>query len=687
MSQHSSSGHASGRDSTSLEDMAQHCNSGRVSGRESPGSEESFAAPIDRRNSFMTEFVFELEQHLRRSSNEKIRCEYPPLAAESEIRLLSIDPSDSIDSSDPVRCTFINHALVPEASDSTCRFDALSYTWGRPDLVEAILLNGERFWVTENLVKALKMLRYKMKAETGLRPLWVDAVCINQDNVMERSQQVLLMRDIYSRAHLVHIWLGIHAPRLEAFFTKWNQLLEEDEAAGYMPGMVQQLRQQLHDVGAIGPSAVDMLDRSDGTYDALKYLVSSPWWSRVWVQQEVLLAKTPIFHLDRATYRFGFLLGMLFRVHLWCLHQRPIFDLSTDEEVREGVVGRLQSIVTRYFEQTQRGAFSKWEMVQRTVGSISVRCEATDPRDRVYGLLGLLPPDIGILPDYTASVDTVFEDAGYQLMKWSNSLDVLFLHGSGKDGLESAPTWIPQFKRSMPEYQFDNTFNPSYGSTCFLERRKPGVLTVRAFQVDRVLEWSPSMNDILGEDGYLLSQQDRLRCVLRAWKKLAERTATRASFSIESNVVFWRAVIQQQKIMVEEQAANPKMTGETSMVAAFQEWLDDDQQAQSEHTFRAKTWLRLGESLHGERFLITEDGRYGTATIREEAALGFGDVIVILAGCSYPFILREVPGQEKAYTIVCRCYCDGKLYLDAFKLCYCDLSASCIFQLDCGYNS
>ncbi|CAO1605313.1 hypothetical protein XANCAGTX0491_008834 [Xanthoria calcicola] len=380
----------------------------------------------------MTEFVlalmmFELEQQQRRLSNEKIRCEYPPLAAESEIRLLSIDPSDSTDSSEPVRCTFINHALVPEASVSTCQFDALSYTWGRPDLVEAILLNGKRFWVTENLAEALKMLRYKMKAETGLRPLWADAVCINQDDVMERSQQVLLMRDIYSHAHLVHVWLGIRAPRLKAFFTKWNQLLAEDEAAVYTPGMVHQFQKQLGDVGAIGPSAVDMLDRSDGTYDALMYLVSSPWWSRVWVQQEVLLAKTPIFHLDRTTYRFGFLLGMLYRVHLWCIHQRPIFDLSTDEEVREGVVGRLGSIVIRYLEQTQRGTFSKKEMVQRTVGSISVRCEATDPRDRVYGLLGLIPPEIGILPDYTASVETVFEDAGYQLMKWSDSLDILCL--------------------------------------------------------------------------------------------------------------------------------------------------------------------------------------------------------------------------------------------------------------------
>ncbi|KAI4221207.1 MAG: hypothetical protein LQ349_007900 [Xanthoria aureola] len=315
-------------------------------------------------------------------------------------------------------------------------------------------------------------------------------------------------------------------------------------------------------------------------------------------------------------------------------------------------------------------------MVQRTVGSISVRCEATDPRDRVYGLLGLIPPEIGILPDYTASVETVFEDAGYQLMKWSDSLDILCLHGSGKDGLESAPTWIPQFKRPMPEYHFDNTFDPSCGSTCFLERRRPGVLTVRAFQADKVLEWSPSMNDILGEDGHLLSQQDRLRCVVRAWKRLAERTSTQASFYPESNVVFWRSILQQQRILVKEQAANPKITGEASMVAAFQDWLDADQQAQSEHNFRAETWVRLGISLHGERFFITEQGRYGTAMIPEKAALGVGDVIVILASCSNPFILRQVSGQGNAYTVVCRCYCDGIMYGEALRRAALDMTGN-----------
>ena len=704
MSQHGRPGYASERESLKQGDIAQHHGSGRASGRESPSSEEWLSTDSEVSKSpnpegslypnlnqiqvpmivaILKEEQRKEEQRQRRLSNEEVRCEFPPLAAESEIRLLEIDPSDSIDSSEPIRCTFANYAIVPEAFASSRQFDALSYAWGRPELVEAIFLNGKRFWVTENLAEALKRLRYKMKAETGSRPLWVDAVCINQDDVEERSQQVLLMRYIYTRAHLVHIWVGKSVPCLTAFFEKWNQLLDEDEAAGHTSAMGKTPMQTSRDIAAIGPSAVDMLDQSDGTYDGLQYLVSRPWWSRVWVQQEVLLAKTPVFHLDQATYRFGFLLGLLYRIQGWLLHQRPISTVSADAEVEGGIVAKLMPIVNRYLEHTQHEAFSENKMLLRTISSISVICEATDPRDRVYGLLGLLPAEIGILPDYTASVETVFEDAGYLFMKWSNSLDMLLLHGSKNDKLESAPTWIPQFKRSAPAYDFPHPYNPSSSSTCFLERRRPGVLTVRVLQVDRILKWSPFMNDILGEYGHLLSHQDRLRCVLQAWKKLAERTSTQASLDSESSLVFWRAVLQIQGDWVQEQAANPEMTGEGSMAAALQDWLDDHQQAQSEHTFPKETLLRLGICLHRERLLITEEGRYGTATIPENAALDFGDVITILAGSSFPMILRRVTGQRNAYTVVGYCYCEGKHSLDTFWLYYCGLAAPFPFQLDC----
>ena len=79
-------------------------------------------------------------------------------------------------------------------------------------------------------------------------------------------------------------------------------------------------------------------------------------------------------------------------------------------------------------------------MILRTVGSISVNRETADLRNRVYGLRSPFSPEIGILPDYTASVETVFEDAGYRIMNRSDSLDMLFLHGSGKDEIEIMPT-------------------------------------------------------------------------------------------------------------------------------------------------------------------------------------------------------------------------------------------------------
>ena len=114
-----------------------------------------------------------------------------------------------LDSSEPIRCAFRTYDLLSQESmRAECEFDALSYAWGGTFLGETIILNEQRFWITRSLFEALRMLRWKMHADTknvGLRPLWVDALCIDQDDVEERSQQVLLMREIYTRAHFVHI--------------------------------------------------------------------------------------------------------------------------------------------------------------------------------------------------------------------------------------------------------------------------------------------------------------------------------------------------------------------------------------------------------------------------------------------------------------------------------------------------
>jgi hypothetical protein len=84
-------------------------------------------------------------------------------------------------------------------------YEALSYTWGSIERTSEITTNDYTLAVTENLHHALRYLRYEDKD----RILWIDLICINQDNFQERGHQVAQMKDIYKEAEQVLIWLGL----------------------------------------------------------------------------------------------------------------------------------------------------------------------------------------------------------------------------------------------------------------------------------------------------------------------------------------------------------------------------------------------------------------------------------------------------------------------------------------------
>jgi hypothetical protein len=93
---------------------------------------------------------------------------------------------------DNVHCAIFHVSLEEEP-----HYEALSYCWGNAAFTEQIFLEGCPFQATVNLVSALRHLRLKNKART----MWVDAICIDQSNLAERSQQVGLMAMIYAMAH------------------------------------------------------------------------------------------------------------------------------------------------------------------------------------------------------------------------------------------------------------------------------------------------------------------------------------------------------------------------------------------------------------------------------------------------------------------------------------------------------
>ncbi len=85
------------------------------------------------------------------------------------------------------------------------QFDALSYVWGDATQLIPILVDGKLFLATRNLFQALHSFR-KNSVVPGF--LWVDAICINQQDVEERNHQVALMTQLYGQAEKVRIWVG-----------------------------------------------------------------------------------------------------------------------------------------------------------------------------------------------------------------------------------------------------------------------------------------------------------------------------------------------------------------------------------------------------------------------------------------------------------------------------------------------
>ncbi|KAF2432949.1 hypothetical protein EJ08DRAFT_552229, partial [Tothia fuscella] len=114
------------------------------------------------------------------------------------IRLAHLLPAQSWE--EDISCNLHTVSL----DDTNPIYEALSYVWGDPKRTLPVLLNGHTFEVTTSLESALRRLRHP----TSTRTIWVDALCINQKNDAERTEQVKLMRYIYSQTQEVLIWLG-----------------------------------------------------------------------------------------------------------------------------------------------------------------------------------------------------------------------------------------------------------------------------------------------------------------------------------------------------------------------------------------------------------------------------------------------------------------------------------------------
>lgn len=386
---------------------------------------------------------------------EDVYKRFPLKNQYDEIRLLSFTP-----------CTpsfvVVETTLSTVSLPANPRYHALSYVWGEPSLSHKIRMNGCDFRTTKNLEVALKHLQTHMGTSVEALPLWVDAVCINQNDLVERSEQVAMMHKIYSQACNVLIWLG-----------EGDEY--SDELFDYLgdPSFLESL-EEARRTQSRGPTQQEV--RASAIFD--NNIDERPWWGRIWVLQELVLAnQDPVVLCGtrRSTW------DTMFRCRK--LLSNPSGQLNSqswipDQEKPEIPSLSFNSVMSHHWHWAGlRDDFGRDGPLPLHDAIIALRDTKTrDKRDFVYGLLGLVKPEdaVKVIIDYTKSPMYIYKNVMEHV--WiCGHIDLLseviprlrFARCPETDGW---PSWVP----NLSEQKLDNwtafllsNSSPLPDSVCF----------------------------------------------------------------------------------------------------------------------------------------------------------------------------------------------------------------------------
>ncbi|KAK4498530.1 hypothetical protein PRZ48_011188 [Zasmidium cellare] len=325
---------------------------------------------------------------------------------------------------------------------------SLSYVWGHEEPCKEIDLDGHRFSVRPNLYAALRNLRDSFEVKDMGFYVWADAICINQSNMAEREAEVKKMGMIYSQCMKVIAWLGSPPPEIAAQVPKLMRLLEVISVADLDLG-TKECCELVFD-----------FDAQQSIIDVGKFMIRNAYWQRLWTVQEMCLAPFLVFHID------GFEFGP------WCatsVHQLLVFTMFTEDADLQQKT--FMQDWPQYYAVTIRvhatkslplGVFwPKWDIGELI--ELAKNSKATDHRDLVYGLVGILPHQVRDLVQVSYSPAVSVEDAFVSFTKACitglGNLEILTSTGRQTgDAAHSVPhiekptgrpSWVPNLDRTV----------------------------------------------------------------------------------------------------------------------------------------------------------------------------------------------------------------------------------------------
>jgi hypothetical protein len=437
----------------------------------------------------------------------------------NEIRVLVLKPASSI--SAPVELEMrhmilgdppgLNVEAYPAESnhfkDNLSTYYALSYTWGKEMASHPLLVNGAEVIVTKNLESALRHIRLGMHGQS----LWVDALCINQEDEIEKTVQVRMMRRIYEDAFAVLIWLGEEKPQTTALAIG---LLRSQKTLD-----LAQIKSEADLQSAILENEKEMLcscrqPEHKPAWDALAQdLLRRDWFRRMWVIQEMALARRAYVFCGPWSIQWDKLVtATVFarRINL------PAF-FETDVDNGEFFLDNLHIKATYQKRRIHRGNLLLQELLCNNVG-----CYTTEPVDMVFSLLGLATDVDGapeLDPDYSKSVREVYTDlVKFQLRK-HHSLDIICssYHPKRQSDL---PSWVPDWSNLKENVSVGLApiEHGSYAYGRYVYNASKGPLTdYRLSEDSRTLQVLGAHVDVLSELGEVYDAWGSLRDTVKRW--------------------------------------------------------------------------------------------------------------------------------------------------------------------------
>jgi len=336
---------------------------------------------------------------------------------------------------------------------------ALSYPWGSGDHKRNIIMNGRCISVNENLESALRSSRLILgnkDFEFNIR-LWVDALWIDQDNIAERGREVRRMREIYGDSLGIIVDVGMQSEGSDLAMDLINKIAKNlSSRFNY--------RSELLKVAFAGET-----DADTGQFRlalvALFSFFCRPYWSRMWIVQELAMGQDqlvccgsrciPLRDVRQALKLLVLeagILGMIVPENTI-----PQSD-SKEEEAFQGAIsvlwwiGRLRESIL-----VSRDEISwTYTQLRSPILSLAQYSSATDPRDKVYGLLGLLPTELVRKIDrgeqnYVLSTEEVFTNFSKAIIEFTGDLDAIY---AGTHKREAPPNL------SIPSWATDWTVKP-----------------------------------------------------------------------------------------------------------------------------------------------------------------------------------------------------------------------------------